>query len=350
MKKSFWAVAPALCLASGLAMAQSSSVTLYGVVDAGIQFNDSSAGNLTSVVSGGRSGSRFGFRGAEDLGGGLSAIFTLENGFNADTGMQGQGNRLFGRQAFVGVKGGFGTVAAGRLALFSSGTGSFDMFGDQDPLVTGYGIAGVGGTFSSAQGLRADNSLLYVSPEFGGVQVGAMHSFQFNGAEVSPRGANGHVSAFGVRFGGGPLKAAITYDVFNNPAAGASDEKHLQLGVSYDLKFVQLFAAFAKEDNLFSTTYNVSGTTNGAGAKAYMVGATAPLGAGILRASHQRRNGETRLGENRDYNISSVAYEYNLSKRTMVYGAYSDSNGKGSLANNATYDRKVVTAGMLHRF
>src|SRR5579863_82028 len=93
-----------------------SSVTLYGVVDAGFTYvqNEVSPSNSPKhaasfgVTSGNASGSRWGMRGREDLGGGYAAIFTLENGFNVANGTTGQGNRSFGRQAFVGVSSNYG--------------------------------------------------------------------------------------------------------------------------------------------------------------------------------------------------------------------------------------------------
>src|SRR5690606_10200795 len=114
MKKSLLALA-VLGTFSGAALAQS-SVTIYGVADAGIAYTDNGnpAGEQWSVESGQQSGSRLGFKGTEDLGGGLSAIFTLESGFNLDNGTSAQGGRLFGRQAWVGLNGGFGTVKLGR--------------------------------------------------------------------------------------------------------------------------------------------------------------------------------------------------------------------------------------------
>ena len=113
MKKSLLALA-VLGAFAGAASAQT-NVTVYGLVDAGIQRTDTdNSGARWGLDSGLQSGNRLGFKGSEDLGGGLSAIFTLESGFNLDDGTQAQGGRLFGRQAWVGLNGGFGTVKFGR--------------------------------------------------------------------------------------------------------------------------------------------------------------------------------------------------------------------------------------------
>jgi predicted porin len=117
MKKSLLTLA--LVSVTGAATAQT-GLTIYGIVDAAIAYDKGVSAEDKSwrLQSGQQSGSRLGFRGTEDLGGGLSAVFTLENGFNVDDGTLGQSTasvtRLFGRQAWVGLNGGFGSVRLGR--------------------------------------------------------------------------------------------------------------------------------------------------------------------------------------------------------------------------------------------
>ena len=105
-------------LISFAAAAQSnvgSNVTLYGIADAAVEVSNAGKGTLTRVISGGLMGSRWGLRGSEDLGGGLKAVFRLEGGFNIDDGNLGQGGRLFGREATVGLSSAtLGTVTLGR--------------------------------------------------------------------------------------------------------------------------------------------------------------------------------------------------------------------------------------------
>ena len=107
-------------VAAGAASAQTANVTLYGVLDTYLASERVSAQGTTPSVSvtvlnaGGLSGSRWGLRGSESLGGGMNAIFNLENGFDSSTGGLNQGGRLFGRRAFVGLNGGFGQVQVGR--------------------------------------------------------------------------------------------------------------------------------------------------------------------------------------------------------------------------------------------
>ena len=113
MKKSTSALA-FLSVLSASALAQS-NVTIYGIVDAGlVRESGGPTGSVTNLSSGVASGSRIGFKGKEDLGGGLAAVFQIENGFNVDTGAAGQSGVLFGRQAFVGLSGKFGAATLGR--------------------------------------------------------------------------------------------------------------------------------------------------------------------------------------------------------------------------------------------
>ncbi len=181
MKKSLIALA-LMGAFSGAAFAQS-NVTMYGILDVNYTWQEQPTvvGTGTaarvqqesvSMIDGShQSGNRWGVRGTEALGGGLSAIFALEAGFNIDTGTSAQGGRLFGRQAYAGLSGGWGSVVAGRLATFSSGTGDFDMIGRVDPFLTGFGLANAGNTFISMNSLRVDNAIAYVSPTFAGFKA-----------------------------------------------------------------------------------------------------------------------------------------------------------------------------------
>src|SRR5690606_7643390 len=161
-----------------MVQAQSStSVTLYGVVDTGIEYvnniaadrdgNEESSSahftNLTQSVP-----SRWGLRGTEDLGNGLSAVFTLESGFNAGTGTSGQGGRLFGRQAWVGLKGDWGQIAFGRQynMLFWSLLGA-DIMGPN-----AYGLGSIDNYIPNT---RMDNSITYRG-QWAGFKFGAAYA------------------------------------------------------------------------------------------------------------------------------------------------------------------------------
>ena len=359
---------------SGAALAQS-NVTLYGIIDVGYAYIDPSSGSISStkgINSGIQSGNRWGIRGSEALSPNLNAVFTIEGGFNLDTGTLGQGSaactgtpitatnsiicsgatqsRLFGRQAWGGLSGGWGTAVAGRVATFSSGTGSFDMVGPIDPFGTGFG--GYGGWLaSSANALRLDNAVLYQSPTFGGFKFGAGYSFNASGAEVAGSGNNLDIWFTGASFAAGPFYAAIAYDKFD--VQGASDDQsNLTLGATFDLRFVKLHAGYSKEDN--QRVFNVVGITSGADADSFMVGLTVPLLGGSLFGSWQKYDGDrvtltpTTFDE-RDAKVYGIGYTYPLSRRTNLYAAFARNNAEESI-NNTAFDRKQYAIGMRHLF
>ena len=400
---------------SGAALAQS-NVTLYGILDVNFQYNDpdaSGASSVRGIGSGHQSGSRWGIRGSEALSPNLNAVFTLEGGYSTDTGAMGQafppGNvavpantttaqRLFGRQVWGGLAGGWGTIVAGRVATFSSGTGSFDMFGNVDPFLTGFGDSSLGSTFTSAAALRVDNAALYQSPSFGGFKFGAGYSFQGVGSEAAGSGNNNRVWFLGANFARGPFFAAVTYDTFDIADAGipagtaafpaiaanVSDQKSLQIGATFDLKFLKLHGAYAKEDDVryvvgtlgAPSTSFVPTFDSGADADAWMAGVTVPLLGGALLGSYQRRNGDSvdvctgtlvagacpaasAFNRSRDVEIWAVAYTYPLSRRTNLYINYSDAdvdNRSGPVAGGtgvstiSAAGRKQYTAGFRHLF
>lgn len=212
MKKAV--VLLALPILAGTAHAQS-SVTLYGLADAGIVYvNNYSGHSVVEMVNGQTNGSRFGFRGAEDLGGGLKAIFTLENGFDTSNGKALQGGLLFGRQAFVGLQSStLGAVTLGRqydpMTEFIGEIAATSMWawlgthpGDFDNLNSNF---------------RVNNSIKYRSPTFNGFTVDGM---------FAPGGTGGSFQTntmytLGARYEHGPLTAALAYDHVNTPAVSA---------------------------------------------------------------------------------------------------------------------------------
>jgi predicted porin len=293
-------------------------------------------------------------RGSEALGGGLNAVFALEGGFSLDTGQLGQGGRLFGRQAWVGLGGGFGRAVLGRVASFSSGTGAFDMFGDTDPFYTGYHTAGLQNTFSSAGSLRLDNSVLWQSGKMGGFQGGVGYSFRANGAEnAGGSGNNNNVLFAGVSFGTGPVYVAVTYDRIKLGEVGGDPvQKNLQVGGTFDLKVVKLHAAYAREDKVFPNV--ISATPQqapGSDATAWMGGVSVPLGAGKLMASYQKRNVDS-LGliPEGDRKGWGVGYEHSLSRRTYLHAVYGSRTDEGSLKTATSGGQSQITLGMTHFF
>jgi predicted porin len=382
MKKTWVALAVAGAFFAGAAQAQS-SVTLYGILDVNYMWQEAPTNMGTtaapriqqesySAINGGyQSGNRWGLRGSEDLGGGMSAIFTLESGFNIDTGTMGQGSasassgRLFGRQAWAGISTNFGAVVAGRLATFSSGTGSFDMWGRVDPFLTGFGLASLGSTFISSNALRVDNAIAYQSPKFAGFQAGLGYTTRVDGAEVAPSDANTSAFISAINWEMGPFFVSVTYDVANGatPVGGSSapDQKHLQIGGTFDLGPVRFHAAYADQSNIGAVpnAYGGSGAfvTLPAGFdydnSAWMLGLTWKLGAFTLMGSYQASNadGRTINGVNfePDYNVYGIGATYNLSRRTNLYAGYASRDANGTLAGNS-FNYKQLALGMRHLF
>lgn len=173
-------------VATGAVQAQ--SVSLYGIIDAGVESVSNVApagGRITRMPSNtGIVPSRLGMRGKEDLGAGLSAIYTLEMGFAPDTGASGQGGRLFGRQSFVGLSGDWGAVTLGR-----QWTMLFWSLLDSD--IVGPTIYGLGSLDSYIPNARIDNSIAYKG-KFSDVTVGATYSLGRDtvNAGPSPAGTN----------------------------------------------------------------------------------------------------------------------------------------------------------------
>ena len=160
-----------LLCAGAITSAQAQNVTLYGLVDTGIERldNTSTGGSITRMPSiAGSAASRWGLRGSEDLGNGLKAVFTLESGFGLDTGETQQGGRAFGRQAFVGLSGQWGTLSLGRqYSMLFPGAANTDIFLAQ--------IYGAGAFDTYLAGPRLDNSIAYLG-KFSGVTAGVLYS------------------------------------------------------------------------------------------------------------------------------------------------------------------------------
>ncbi len=382
MKKSLLALA-VLGAFAGAVSAQS-SVTLYGRLDGGVGRIDPKSGNLSDVsatqgvFSGIQAGNRFGVRGSEDLGGGLRAIFQLESGFALDDGTSLQGGRLFGRQAYAGLAGGFGTVVLGRLAAFSSGTGAFDKFGDLDPFRTGVGLFGWQATMSSANSLRLDNAIAYLTPNLSGFSAGIGYTFRASGQENPGSGGNnnaGYISY--LNYSAGPLYAVITYDslklgeINGGLPGNATDPKqeHLQIGASWDFKVVKLSAAYASEKNQWALgpagvgfAATVTGTTNsatalqtlqgnGADATAWAVGAIVPFGAHRINASYQSRSVDaTTTTAQAKRTAWALGYEYSFSRRTNAYAYYGDVSDKDAYKIGNWGGIKGYYFGLNHQF
>lgn len=293
MKKSLLALA-VLGAFAGAATA-ASSVTLYGRIDMGV---GKSIGSANKFISQG-SGSRLGLRGAEDLGGGLAAIFNIEHRFEADTGTNGTGTgsasrtnpRFWSARSLVGLKGSFGQVTLGReyTTSFLMSQLRNDPWG-YDTVATLAGITGL-----SLGSLRNDSAITY-NGAFGPVSVG----FQVAEATDTYNATAKKPMNFALGYAGGPVAVNFGYE-----KNGVDGHKLMTLGGSYNLGMVTLGASYSKGE----------ASTGAASRKGYALTAVAPVGAGQLRAAiGQRKDGGTKI-----ISALAVGYHYSLSKRTTIY-------------------------------
>ncbi|HMQ71565.1 MAG TPA: porin [Rubrivivax sp.] len=292
MKKSLLALA-ALTAFAGAASAQS-SVTLYGRVDLSVAKN---LGDNKKEMQNG-SGSRFGVRGVEDLGGGLKALFNIEHRFNADTGADSSGGvRQWNGRSLVGLQGGFGQVVFGReysTAFLGSQLGA-DPWG-WDTIVARLNPAITGGAIAK---VRYDSSATYRISASG-------FSFAAQIAEATDtlyKVKNKPVN-FALGYASGPIAVGMGYERTGEEAAETA--KWMTIHGSYNLGMVKLGALYGTGD-----------TAAGSEHRSYLLTAVAPMGAGELRASYGRL-------ENKTANVDAakgfaLGYHYNMSKRTTLY-------------------------------
>jgi len=351
----------------GVAQAET-SVTLYGILDGGIGYqkikSDDASAKKTGMINGVQSGNRWGVKGAEDLGNGVRAVFQLESGFDLGTGKHLQGDRLFGRQATLGLASdAWGQFDLGRQTNIGS-----KYFGAIDPFGLGFGQANVGTTFSSVNTVRYDNMVMYQTPNFSGFQFGVGYSFNTNGAQgwdidapgvPNPDDENNKAVTTGLRYANGPLAVALTYDQAKNRADDVTI-RQWNIGAAYDFEVVKASLAYGQTRNgLFSTGIAddlgvnplPAADLDGLKVNSYMVGLSAPLGNGSLLASWQmadpRSNPDAFAGDLEKTQIYSLGYTYGLSKRTNLYAI-------GSYAKNAYFldDTKstLIGVGIRHQF
>ena len=336
MKKSLLALA-VLTAVTGAASAQS-SVTLYGKVDLGLVLDSGNAGGKSVRISSGvTGGSRIGFKGVEDLGGGMKAAFQLETGYCADSAAGAPNfctgsNQFMGRQAHGDLTGAFGALSAGRQ--YSLG---FNNLSTIDPFGTGF--AGQVNNIVDPSGIRLNNSVTYSTPTMSGVTASAEIAF---GEQTGNWQANRETGA-GLTYASGPAYVGFTfYDVGNAAGNGAARKNYL-LGGTYDFGVVKLHALVQKSSG--TSTLDVLDL---------MGGVTVPVAGGNVMASYIHHNDRTLA--NKDANQIGVGYIYPLSKRTSVYTAFArikNDNGATFTVGNATAagtGDKAFNLGVVHNF
>ena len=353
MKKSL--VALATLAVAGMASAQS-SVTLFGIVDAGVSYyeNKPVTGAKTSSwqqTNSGYNSSRLGFRGTEDLGGGLAASFWLEAGLGNDAGTAGGGSlttassQLFNRRSTVSLSGGFGEVRIGRdyTATFWNDT-VFDPFG-----TNGVGTSAIfaansmalvaNGTAGNSNYVRANNMVAYFLPSnLGGFYGQAQYGFHENNKVDDNATYNSKASQYaGARFGyaNGPLDVAVAYGestVTDVSALNGAKNKTANLGASYDLGVVKLFGELSRVSTDFNSVQALYGSDS-VDVDGALLGLTAPIGAGLIRASVSTVKLKNDNGTDPKANKYAIGYVHNLSKRTALYATAAYTKNKDSFGN-----------------
>lgn len=290
------------------AMAQQSAVTVYGVVDTFL--TNIRAEGVPSAVrldSSGLLASRLGFRGTESLGNGYSANFTLESGLNSNDGSAADNNRLFGRQAWVGVSGPYGEFRLGR-----QNTPQFAMNGRFDAFDGATQASGWNNMFGYAP--RVDNAIGYISPVFSGLKLQALVARgATGGAPVAAETAANQSEHFGAEFENGPVYVGLHYQAIK--ALGAPDAKRTGLGTSFTVNTQWKLYADAEhetrsDDSQKSMLYSLSARYN------FLPASILSFGwAGVRDSLSGKGHGNA--------DQVSAQYRYLLSKRTTIYSAVS---------------------------
>lgn len=345
------------------AVAQS-NVTIYGVVDAGIVSERGGAkGSVTKVGSGVAAASRLGFRGTEDLGGGLSANFVLESGPKIDTGELDVAGTIFNRQAYVGLKSRFGAVTLGRqyTPFFVTVSTVADPFGA--------GYAGTALNLFPAVGnnRRTSNTLQYASP----VVSGFSGELAYGVGEHADSNSAGRQLGAAFAYAKGPLNARLAHNHKNNDTATDRTQgigRNTLLAANYNFGVAKAFLAYgidkgtnsailptrATNPNPFGAIAPQNLPTASLDSRDLLLGVAVPFGASTILASYIRKDDKGSL--NQDAHQWALGYTYALSKRTSLYSSYAqikNENGAGyTVGNNSEVGTgdQALNLGVRHSF
>jgi predicted porin len=367
MKKSL--IALAVMAAAGSAAAQS-SVTLFGIVDATVRVaRGEGNGRVTSLTNSGYNSSRIGFRGTEDLGGGMTASFWLEGGLGNDDGTAGgsiaSGNQArttaaftglnFNRRSTISLAGGWGELRLGRdyvpsfwnLTVFdpfgTNGVGAGNNITQALALPLGSSAGVVAGT-----AVRASNSIGYFLPgNLGGFYGQAMYAMGENASNAGATEDDGNHMGLRVGFASGPFNVAVGYG--RTKLAAFDDYETLNIGGQWDFGMLKLMGHIAREE---------AGLANRQENRSWLLGVLVPVGAGEIRASYARAEIDQAGADPRGQQIA-LGYVHNLSKRTAVYTTYARTKNKnggqayfqsGRAATSVNGSSSGLDIGVRHSF
>jgi len=381
MKKKSITIALAASLTTPV-FAQS-SVTLYGILDEGLNFTNNTGGKQNyEMAAGYGAGNRWGLKGSEDLGGGWKTIFALENGFDLSSGRLNQGGRMFGRQAFAGLDSGkFGSLTFGR---------QYDSMVDfVAPLTAngnwaGYLFAHPYDNDNTDNSFRVSNSVKYISENYGGLKFGALYGF----SNAAGQFANNRAMSIGASYVTGQFTFGAAYMDLNNVGIGstgavaandasffAAHQREFGAGANYTLGLATLGFVYthSRIDSptgngyLTPSSFPAGITVNSLTFDNFEVNAlyhfTPAFFAGAMftytSGHYSGSNGDSKPKWNQ---VGAVA-DYNLSKRTVLYvqGVYQKVSGStetilddayitGTDNSSSTNKQAVARIGILHVF
>lgn len=339
-----------------LAVAAQAQVTVYGNVDVSIgrkqELTTVPAGSTkyskesrTVVDSNDLTDSFIGFKGQEDLGGGLKALFKLESGLALDSGAAEGGSAFWNRAATVGLAGDFGALSLGRTeSLFRQEAGAFNPFGHSRTFSPTAILLGTNGDFWS-------NAITYVSPNLGGLTLSAQHSAK-EAAKGNTVQYGGGATAVSANYVAGPLGLSAVYGDLRSVdgvSAPADRDRAVLLGVSYDFGVLKLFTQYSQ----FKTDEK-AGTFPDEKLRFFQVGAAIPVtqaGSVLVSYGDSRNTIDNIEGADKLRNLS-VGYTHALSKRTSTYAALTHQRLNEGLAVDPDLTGKTTSfaVGIRHSF
>jgi predicted porin len=356
MKKSLIALAIASAV-SAPAFAATSNVDIYGVLNMSLNYVDTDVPNSDNSLSVTSTASRIGFKGTEDLGGGLAAIWQIESGFNADE----QSGTLASRNTFVGLNGGFGTVLMGNhdtpMKMMGRMVDNFgDTLGDSRNIL---GSVGNGGTTTAGKNLfdlRTKNTIAYVSPNWSGLSFVAAYVADWSTSSTvstCPAGApavgptpsscldNNSADAYSISgvYNNGPLMLGAAYEAHNGTLSNTNADIW-RIVAGYDFAGFKLAGAYEQ----------TGGDIAAYKRDAYGLFASYKLGAWNLKGNYMAASESDAVGGNDGADQWTIGADYALSKRTVAYGLYARTSndqfgGYGLGAGAGSSDQTIGNLG-----
>ncbi len=389
MKKTLAAVA-VLGAFAGSALA--ADVQLYGIIDTGLAYVHVDADGLGqdfdsfSMESGQASGSRWGIKGTEDLGNGLTVGFILENGIKSDTGVD--DGVMFNRESSIFLQGGFGKIAFGRMGALNNGQSSWAKIGMINAFGTSYGEYTARADRVLTTAAQWDNMIAYETPDFAGFKVYAQYGMGNAVTDydsVENESSSDRFYAIGATYNNGPFAAYLAVDSINY-ATASNDSAHpvanpdsiddsltVTLGGSYDFEVVKIYLGGQYFDEMKLSTLggimaDVDVAWKAEKIKGYGItfsgdaplwGGKALFGLGYVDAESADSFEDTHNGASFDFKryVVSVGYDYPFSKRADVYAVASymqdqweTTTAQGATGRDADPSAYSVIVGLRHRF